>query len=467
MQMLPRTQPRNLDDLTVQVALVRPGPIVGKAVNPYIKRRKLLREDPDYQVPFDHPLLEEPLRDTLGVIVYQDQVLEVAIAMAGFTTGDAESLRRAMSRKRSHQALDAHRERFCAGAKRNGVPEQTALMVFEKVLGFSGFGFPKSHAAAFAILAYQSAWLHLHHPAEFLCALLNAQPMGFYPPATLLRDGERRGVMPLPPDINRSQADCTIEQGAVRIGLGYVKGVGRTAELIVEERDRGGPFRDAGDLVRRAPVGRDVLAQLVRAGALDPFSRDRRRLLWEIRLHRAPESGQLALALDAAPAPPLPSQSQWERMIADHETMRLTTGPHPMALLRPTLPEHIRTSRDLATDPPGSTVTIAGIVVARQRPGTAKGIVFLLLEDEHGLSNAIVPPDVYARDRIAVRAEPLLEVTGRLERREGTINVLAERITALSHQGRAEIGPAPAETPDVGELRAAAPYPNSFGRGRR
>jgi error-prone DNA polymerase len=417
-------------------------------------------------VPFDHPLLEEPLRDTLGVIVYQDQVLEVAIAMAGFSTGDAESLRRAMSRKRSHQALDAHRERFCAGAKQNGVPEETALMVFEKVLGFSGFGFPKSHAAAFAILAYQSAWLHLHHPAEFLCALLNAQPMGFYPPATLLRDGERRGVMPLPPDINRSQADCTIEQGAVRIGLGYVKGVGRTAELIVEERDRGGPFRDAGDLVRRAPVGRDVLAQLVRAGALDPFSRDRRRLLWEIRLHRAPERGQLALALDGSPAPPLPVLSDWDKMVADHETMSLSTGPHPMALLRPSLPDRIRTSRDLVTDPPGSQVTIAGIVVARQRPGTAKGIVFLLLEDEHGMSNAIVPPDVYERDRIAVRAEPLLEVTGRLERREGTINVLAESVRPLTRPGRAEIGPSAAEPPDVGELRAAAPHPNSFGRGR-
>jgi error-prone DNA polymerase len=440
---------------------------VGKAVNPYIKRRKLLRENPDYRVPFDHPLLEGPLADTLGVIVYQDQVLEVAIALAGFTAGEAESLRRAMSRKRSHEALVVHRERFCDGAEAQGVPRETAAAVFENVLGFSGFGFPKSHAAAFAILAYQSAWLHLHHPAEFLCSLLNEQPMGFYPPATLLRDGERRGVTVLAPDINRSHPDCTIERGAVRIGLGYIKGVGKAAADVVAERDRGGPYRDAGDLVRRAPVGRDVLAQMVRAGALDPFSSDRRRLLWEIRLHRAPESGQLALALDAAPAPPLPSQSQWERMIADHETMRLTTGPHPMALLRPSLPEHIRTSRDLATDPPGSTITIAGIVVARQRPGTAKGIVFLLLEDEHGMSNAIVPPDVYSRDRIAVRAEPLLEVTGRLERREGTINVLAERITALSHQGRAEIGPAPAETPDVGELRAAAPYPNSFGRGRR
>src|SRR3954470_22418858 len=467
MQSIVRTQPESLDDLTVQVALVRPGPIVGKAVNPYIARRKRLREDPGYQVPYEPPLLEGPLADTLGVIVYQDQVLEVAIALAGFTAGEAESLRRAMSRKRSHEALVVHRERFCDGAEAQGVPRETAAAVFENVLGFSGFGFPKSHAAAFAILAYQSAWLHLHHPAEFLCSLLNEQPMGFYPPASLLRDEERRGVTVLGPDINRSRAECAIEQGAVRIGLGYIKGVGKAASDVVAERDRGGAYRDAGDLVRRAPVGRDVLAQMVRAGALDPFSSDRRRLLWEIRLHRAPESGQLALALDAAPAPPLPSQSQWERMIADHETMRLTTGPHPMALLRPTLPDHIRTSRDLATDPPGSTVTIAGIVVARQRPGTAKGIVFLLLEDEHGLSNAIVPPDVYSRDRIAVRAEPLLEVTGRLERREGTINVLAERITALSHHGRAEIGPAPAETPDVGELRAAAPYPNSFGRGRR
>ena len=306
MQSIVRTRPENLGDLTVQVALVRPGPIVGKAVNPYIARRKRLREDPAYQVPFDHPLLEGPLADTLGVIVYQDQVLEVAIALAGFTAGEAESLRRAMSRKRSLEALAVHGERFCEGATAQGVPRRTAEAVFENVLGFSGFGFPKSHAAAFAILAYQSAWLHLHHPAEFLCALLNEQPMGFYPPATLLRDGERRGVTVLPPEINSSLADCTIEDGAVGIGLGYVKGVGKAAEDVVSERDRGGPYRDSGDLVRRAPVGRDVLAQLARAGALEPFSGDRRRLLWEIRLHRAPESGQLALPLDAAPAPPLP-----------------------------------------------------------------------------------------------------------------------------------------------------------------
>ncbi|MGZ4431751.1 MAG: helix-hairpin-helix domain-containing protein, partial [Gaiellales bacterium] len=478
MQSIVRTRPESLDDLTVQVALVRPGPIVGDAVNPYIKRRRLLRENPGYQVPYDHPLLEPVLGDTLGVVVFQDQVLEVAMALAGFTTGEAESLRRAMSRKRSRRALESHWQRFCTGAVRNGVPEETARLVFDKVVGFSEFGFPKSHAAAFAILAYQSAWLHRNHPAEFLCALLNAQPMGFYPPATLLRDGERRGVRALPPDVNLSEAGCTVEpfppqEGragslAVRIGLGYVKGVGTAAEELVRERERDGHFLDLGDLVRRAPLERDTLEQLVRAGACDPFG-DRRRLLWELGLHRAPSRGQLALALDAAPAPALPQLSVWERMVADHETMNLTTGPHPMALLRPALPDRIRTSRDLQADPAGEPVTIAGVMIARQRPGTAGGIVFLLVEDEHGMSNVIVPPQIYERDRVAIRTEPLVEVTGRLERREGTINVIAERVIALSRPGRAEItaaGPPPVDD-QLQMLRAAAPRANSFGRGRR
>jgi error-prone DNA polymerase len=469
MQSLVRTRPESLEDLTVQVALVRPGPIVGDAVNPYISRRQAIRRDPAFEVPYDHPLLEEPLRDTLGVIVFQDQVLEVAIAMAGFSTGDAESLRRAMSRRRSRDALEAQWQRFRAGAVGNGVAEEVARLVFDRVVGFSAFGFPKSHAAAFAILAYQSAWLHRHHPAEFLCALLNAQPMGFYPPATLLRDGERRGVTMLGPDVNSSLAGCTVEQGpSVRIGLGYVKGVGKGAEDLVAERQAHGAFADAGDLVRRSPVGRDQLAQLVRAGALDCFGVDRRGLLWEIRLHRAPEQGQLALALDASPTPRLPAMSSWERMVADHETMNLTTGPHPMALLRPSLAPSLRTTADLHTDPTGSTVTFAGIMVARQRPSTAKGIVFLLLEDEHGMVNVIVWPQVYERDRIVVRAEPLVEVTGRLERRDGTLNVIAERVAPLARPGRPAIGPReqPADG-DLQDLRAAAPHANSFGRGRR
>ena len=204
MQSLLRTKPANLDDLTVQVALVRPGPIQGKAVHPYIDAREKLRDDPSYVWPVDHELLREPLRSTFGVVVFQDQVLEVAIALAGFTVGEAEGLRRAMSRKRSLEALEAYRGRFVEGAAGQGVDAEVADSVFDKLVGFSGFGFPKAHAAAFGLLAYQSQWLRRHHPGEFLCSLLNAQPMGFYPPATLVRDAQRRGVEVLPPDVNVS-----------------------------------------------------------------------------------------------------------------------------------------------------------------------------------------------------------------------------------------------------------------------
>src|SRR5437764_85932 len=218
MQSLLRTRPENLDDLTVQVALVRPGPIQGKSVHRYVEHRQKLRDEPSFVPPVDHPLLAEALRDTLGVVVFQDQVLDVAMALAGFTIGEAEGLRRAMSRKRSEEAIEAFRGRFVDGAARKGVDGETANLVYDKLAGFSGFGFPKSHAAAFGLLAYQSTWLRYHHPREFLAALLNAQPMGFYPPATLVRDGQRRGVETRPPDVNISGAKCTIEEeGAVRV----------------------------------------------------------------------------------------------------------------------------------------------------------------------------------------------------------------------------------------------------------
>ncbi len=244
MQSLLRTRPENLDDLTIQVALVRPGPIQGKAVHPYIERRQRLREDPAYEPPYDHPSLAEPLRETLGAIIFQEQVLDVAMALAGFTVGEAEGLRRAMSRKRSLDAMEAYRRRFLDGALANGADLETAELVFSKLSGFASFGFPKSHAAAFALLAYQSAWLRHHYPEEFLCALLNAQPMGFYPPASLVRDAQRRGVEVLPPDVNRSEAKCRLQGGAVRVGLGYVKGLGEApAVALVEEREAGGAVR--------------------------------------------------------------------------------------------------------------------------------------------------------------------------------------------------------------------------------
>ena len=255
MQSLLRTKPENLDDLTVQVALVRPGPIQGKAVHPYIDARERLRIDPAYVPPVDHELLREPLRDTHGVVVFQDQVLEVAMALAGFTIGEAEGLRRAMSRKRSEEAIEAFRERFVEGAARNGVDAETADKVYDKLAAFSGFGFPKSHAAAFGLLAYQSAWLRHHYPAEFLCALLNAQPMGFYPPSSLVRDAQRRGVQVRPPDVNLSEVRCTWDEGAVRMGLEYVKSVGKDdAEAVVAERDARGEFLGVGDLARRVPL---------------------------------------------------------------------------------------------------------------------------------------------------------------------------------------------------------------------
>jgi error-prone DNA polymerase len=281
MQSVLQTLPENLDDLTVQVALVRPGPIQGKAVHPYIEHRKRLRQDPSFVPPVDHPLLAEPLRETLGVVVFQDQVLEVAIALAGFSVGEAEGLRRAMSRKRSEEAIEAFRARFVEGAVAKGVDAKLADEVYDKLVGFSGFGFPKSHAAAFGLLAYQSAWLRHHYPGEFLCALLNAQPMGFYPPASLVRDAQRRGVEVRSPHVNRSQAKCSIEDGAVRIGLEYVTSLGADDAQAVAAA---APFEDVVDLAQRTAIGQEGLESLIASGACHGLGSSRRALYWELGL---------------------------------------------------------------------------------------------------------------------------------------------------------------------------------------
>src|SRR3954466_5382377 len=249
MQMLKRTLPESLDDLTVQVALVRPGPIQGGAVHPYIERRKALRADPEYRVPYEHPSLEPVLSDTLGAIVFQDQVIEVAMAFAGFSPGEAEGLRRAMSRARSEAAMRAYEMKFVGGAMANGASEESAQRVYGQIVGFSGFGFPKAHSAAFGLLAYQSTWLRVHYPAEFLCALLNEQPMGFYPSDALVHEAQRRGIEVRTPDVSRSDVECTVEGDAVRVGLGYITGLREDeARALVAERERGGPYADLADL---------------------------------------------------------------------------------------------------------------------------------------------------------------------------------------------------------------------------
>ncbi|HLB05045.1 MAG TPA: hypothetical protein VJK66_08490, partial [Gaiellaceae bacterium] len=479
MQSLLRTKPETIDDLTVQVALVRPGPIQGKAVHPYIEARRRQREEPSYIPPVDHELLREPLRATHGVVVFQDQVLDVAIALAGFTVGEAEGLRRAMSRKRSHAALEAHRARFVAGAARNDVDAEIANRVYDKLVGFSGFGFPKSHAAAFGLLAYQSAWLRHHYPAEFLCALLNAQPMGFYPPASLVRDAQRRGVEVHPPDVNLSGAKCRLEPGdgtgagtsvrvrqvakshkvdhvcgseplgfrqAVRIGLAYVASVGEDdAEALVAERETSGSFRDIADLARRAPLPAGGLEALVKGGACDSFASRRRDLLWELGLVFRPQSvpgtrgeaKQLALSLQAtSETPELPDLTRWERMLADYRQTGLSVDVHPLALLRPHLPPVTLSSAELHDASHGSTVAYAGLAIARQRPSTAKGIVFMLLEDELGQVNLIIPPQVYEQHRAIVRGEPLLLVRGRYERVGENRNIVVATLETLGPLAR-------------------------------
>jgi len=464
MQSLLRTRPENLDDLTVQVALVRPGPIQGKAVHPYVERRQRLREDPSYIPPYDHPLLAECLRDTLGAIIFQEQVLDVAMALAGFSVGEAEGLRRAMSRKRSQDAIEAYRERFYEGAAGKGVDRATAELVFSKINGFASFGFPKSHAAAFALLAYQSAWLRHYYRGEFLCALLNAQPMGFYPPASLVRDAQRRGVEVLPPDLNASADRCRIEGDAVRVGLGYIKGLGEApAKEFVEERERSGLFRSVVDLAQRAPLDRPALEALVASGACDSFGWPRRQLLW--RLGLAPRSAsvgsqgaerQLALPLEpTSEIPELPEQTPWERMLADYRTTNLSVGVHPLELLRPHLPAEVATSLDLEHLENRSSLTIAGLVIARQRPATANGVVFMLLEDEHGQVNLVVPPAVYERFRPLVRGEPLLLARGRFERYERNRNVVVEEFSSL--------GPLARRAANEAEVVAAMPGAHHFG----
>jgi error-prone DNA polymerase len=582
MQMLRRTRPESLDDLTVQVALVRPGPIQGGAVHPYIERRKALRADPGYHVPYEHPSLEPVLRDTLGAIVFQDQVIEVAMAFAGFSPGEAEGLRRAMSKKRSEAAMRSYEQMFVDGAMARGVSRQVAERVYAQIVGFSGFGFPKAHSAAFGLLAYQSMWLRVHYPPEFLCALLNEQPMGFYPPDTLVHEAQRRGVEVLPPCVLRSGVECAVEKVvsggwwpagpvgcgpspsrgrafaatrrsgaaldgatangasetggntqpkvegdgrsitgnggvprsrfaemmgqavrdrlAVRIGLGYVAGV-REEDVreLVAERERGGPFGSATELAARCPAHGDALERLAWAGGCDALVGEegsfeaRRRALWLLGVSpsaaatgpKSEDGTQLALPLEPAPAPALRAMTPWERMLADYGSTKVTLREHPLGLMRATLGDDVLSSAELARARDGARVRVAGLVVARQRPATGRGVTFMLLEDEHGTINLIVPPPAYERCRLAVRAEPLVLGEGKLEHREGVTNVVCDAVRRLerpdlplgevrhieprrvwSSEAGEEAGQAAAAggSAATDDLRAVAPAAHSFGR---
>jgi len=463
-QMLRRTRPRDLEDLAVEVAIVRPGPIVGGAVNPYVRRREEQRRAREagrpYEPPVDHPLLRDVLAETLGVILYQDQVLQVCQALAGFTAGQAEALRRAMSRRRSRELMAGFWDEFRTGAAARGVTERVAEKVFTQVIAFSEFGFPKSHAAAFGLLAYQSAWLRHYHPAEYYTGLFNNQPMGFYSLDALGRDAKRNAIAIRLPDVNVSDVWCTVEretlkdsrtvagtekrETGVRVGLGFVRDWSEeTATAVVAEREQGGPFRSVGDVVRRAPpkLKRPAIEHLVWVGGCDGFGLTRRELVWQVGLWLPPMADpgddarrrrQLELPLEH-PFEHLRfgGLEAGERLLAEYAVLGFAASGHPLQLLRDALPTGVVSSDRLPGLKHGSGVEVAGLVVARQRPETAKGFIFVLLEDEAGMVNVIVRPDVYQRYRPAIRGEPLVWVRGKLAKDDGTVNVLAEEVKGL------------------------------------
>jgi len=455
-QMIRRTKPESLDDLVVQVAIVRPGPIVGGAVTPFVERRT----NPDFRPFYDHPRLEPILEETLGVILYQEQVIQVAEAIAGFTAGQADQLRRAMTRKRSHEAMEHMRAQFIAGAVDEGIEAGLANRIFDKLAGFADYGFPKSHAAAFGFLAYQSCWLKHYYPAEFLCALLNNQPMGFYAPHVLINDAKRHGLRVLRPDVNASRLECTVEgRRTVRIGLSFTKGLSEDAALrIAAEREANGEYRSLADLVRRVALRPDAQQNLIAAGACDGFGLQRREMLWQIGLFVAPRGfrdkrtrahggQQLPLALPTAQDHvELPRTTFWERMTDEYRVLGLSVLHHPLGLLRSRLPQGMTSSKELASLPDGMKVWLPGLIVCRQRPGTAKGITFLLLEDEHGLVNIVVYPDLYEKQRLHVRSTPLLIVEGTLQLANNNVNVVAERLHPI--EDSQFIYPAPQEWRD-------------------
>lgn len=468
MQMLPRLKPMDIDDLTIQVALVRPGPIQGGAVHPFIERRRMLREDPDYEVPYQHELLKPVLAETLGVIIFQEQVIEVAMHVAGYSSSEAESLRRAMSRKRSHEALEIHRERFTEGAVAKGVTPRIADDIFKQIVGFSGFGFPKAHSAAFGLLAYQSAWLKVHYAPEYLASLLNEQPMGFYPPDSLVQEAHRSGVEVLPPDINSSRVECVTEwprirqdesvpdQPSVRIGLGYVKGAkDKEMEELVAERDLGGSYVDLGDLSSRMPIRRQDLEQLAWAGALRSLPQGGRVSgLWNVGLgldgvHNS-SGRQLSLPFASEETPELQEPSDWNRVRAEYGSIGMTLEGHPMALLRPTLQRHVRNTVEAAGLADRSRAEVVGLLVAKQKPETAKGTIFLLIEDEFGTLNLITPPRVAVKYRLVIRNATLLQARGRIETNQGVVNLIVNSLAEI-------------EPPDPA-LKAVVPIGMNFGR---
>ena len=430
-QLLQRIRISCIEDMIIQVAIIRPGPIQGGAVHPYVAR--CLGQEP---VTYDHPSLEPALAETKGVIVFQEQVIQAAMAIAGFSSGQAEELRRAMSRKRSREAMEALRQQFLAGATNRGVDAETAITVYDKILAFSSFGFPKSHAAAMAETAFRVSWLKRYYPAEFYCALLNEQPMGFYSPEVIANDARRHDIAIRGVDVNRSNVECSIESDvsgdAVRLGFRYLKGLGDVALRRLEEEHNDGPYKSLWEFWRRTRLGREAIENLIQAGAFAWTGLHERELLWQLGTFYQPLGGQMPLPLlPQVTAPVLREPTPKERVVTDLTLTGIAVRGRSMDLVADQLHEGMTPSHRLKDLEAGQKVTVAGLVAVRQAPETAKGFVFHTLEDYQGLMNVITAPRLIQKYRRLIESAPALIVHGHVEREERSVNVIAERFEAL------------------------------------
>jgi error-prone DNA polymerase len=431
MAMLPRLQPRTFYDLVIEVAIVRPGPIQGDMVHPYLRRRT-----GEEAVEFPHKALERALSKTLGVPIFQEQVMKLAIMVADYTPGEADQLRRDMAAWRSAGRIDRHRDRLIGRMIRNGITPEFAERVFSQIQGFGEYGFPESHAASFALIAYITAWLRCHHPAAFTCALLNAQPMGFYSPATLVEDARRHGVRVLPIDVCDSHWECTLEPAsdglAVRMGVRWVKGFGERERRHIEHAREGGPFRDAEDFVRRARLNRKALQTLAEAGGFASLGIARRDAVWAMRGICSKLGDTLELEGDvAAPEeqPRFDRLGAGELVLWDYRTSMHSTRGHPLECIRAELRRRrLPTAEQILRMDDGRRARYVGMVICRQRPGTASGVTFYTLEDETGFVNLVVWRQVFERYPVLAKSAVLLGVTGKIQARHGVVHLVAEAL---------------------------------------
>jgi error-prone DNA polymerase len=427
MATLPRIQPRTFYDIVIEVAIIRPGPIQGNAVNPYIRRRR-----GDEPVVYLHPRLEPILRRTLGVPLFQEQLMEMAVAVAGFSPAEADELRQAMAAKRSELRMMKLKSRFYSGMAENGITGSAADQLFDALAAFSNFGFPESHAVSFAHLVYCSAWLKVHYPAAFLVSMLNAQPLGFWSSQSLVADAQRHGVRVRRPDVNRSGVGASLEGDPddpdVRLGLGDLRTIGEELATRVVE---GAPWCDSSDLVRRAGLQQHHLEVFAAAGALDSFGATRRALAWSAGAAAQGTLDRLPGVVTGLKAPALPTTSEMERVADDMWSMGLTPEATAIALVRDYLNERGVTRADALIGAEGSRVLVAGVVTHRQHPETANGAVFINLEDETGHVNVIFSKGAWARWSVVARKSPALIIRGTLQRGQGTLALTAESVESL------------------------------------